>query len=63
MQEYIQIKEVIQDIKQLIRAMQLKRIGKSDIQNVQLTANEINRILYHWDKLRFQRNIYLILGK
>lgn len=55
MQEYNQIRDIICDIKQLIEAMEKKQIQISEIQNIQLTAAEINHILYHSNYLRFQK--------
>ena len=61
MQEFSQIKEVIGTINIIIKAMKARQVGIEDVQNVQMTAAEINRVLYHFERLTFQKN-YKILS-
>lgn len=55
MQELIQIEAIIKSMKMVIAAMKTKRAGEEDIRNVQLTTDDINHILYHTKKLKFQK--------
>ena len=50
MQEFSQIKEVIGTINIIIKAMKARQVGIEDVQNVQMTAAEINRGLYHFER-------------
>ena len=59
MQEFSQIKEVIGTINIIIKAMKARQVGIEDVQNVQMTAAEINRVLYHFERLTFQKNYNL----
>ena len=60
-QDYEQVKSVIKTIKIIANAMKVKQIGFEDIQNVQITVAEINQMLYHTAKLKFQRDYNLNL--
>ena len=55
MQELMQIEAIIKSMKTVIAAMKTKRAGEEDIRNVQLTTDDINHILYHAKKLKFQK--------
>lgn len=55
MQESEQIRSVIKTIRSVIGAMRQRKISMEDIRNIQLAADEINRILYHSEQLRFQK--------
>ncbi|MCI7129065.1 MAG: FkbM family methyltransferase [Lachnospiraceae bacterium] len=55
MQNYDQIQSIIVDVQKIARAMKSKAISVKDIQNVQAISIEINNILYHTPRLRFQR--------
>ncbi len=55
MHEFDQIKSIIGTIEIILNAMKSKKVGIEEIQDVQLTAAEINRILYHAPKLKFQK--------
>lgn len=59
MQQFSQIKEIITSINVIIKAMKVRRVGAEDIQNVQVTAAEINRLLYHFERLKFQNDYNL----
>lgn len=61
MQESEQIRSVIKTIRSVIGAMRQKKISMEDIQNIQLAADEINRILYHSERLKFQKKYDLSL--
>ena len=56
MQNYEQIRAIIKMIQLIIEAMRKGRLGEIDIQNLQLTVEEVNFILYHVRRLRFQRD-------
>lgn len=55
MQDFEQIRAIIKTINIIISAMKEKRVSSEDIENVQLTAEEINDTLYHARRLKFQR--------
>lgn len=55
MHEFDQIKSIIGTIKIIVNAMKSKKVGIRDIQDVQLTVDEINQTLYHTTKLKFQK--------
>lgn len=55
MHEFDQIESIIGTIKIIVNAMKLNKVGIRDIQDVQLTADEINQTLYHTKKLKFQK--------
>lgn len=55
MKDFGQITSVIQTIEIIVNAMQAKKVSMEDIENVQLTINEINNILYYSEKLKFQK--------
>ncbi len=54
MKEYAQIRTILVDIRKVAEAMKMRSIGTEDVQNVQAISEEINTILYHTQKLRFQ---------
>lgn len=56
MQDFSQIKSIIGTIKIIVNAMKQKQVGIEDILNVQETADEINKMLYHSNMLKFQKN-------
>lgn len=59
MHEFEQIKSIIGTMKIIINAMKLNQVGIRDIQDMQLTVNEINLELYHAKKIKFQNEYNL----
>lgn len=55
MQNLEQIKAVIKNLKTIVAAMESKRLDAEAVQNVQMAANEVNFVLYHSEKLNFQK--------
>jgi FkbM family methyltransferase len=55
MKESEQIRSVIKMIKSVTGAMHQRRISMEDIQNIQMAAGELNRMLYHSERLKFQK--------
>ena len=56
MQNYDQIYKIISDVRKVAEAMKSKLISAEDVQNVQLISAEVNYMLYHSQRLRFQGN-------
>lgn len=56
MQNQDQIYKIISDVRKVTEAMKSKSMSVSDVQNVQLISAEVNHVLYHSKRLRFQEN-------
>lgn len=56
MQNNEQIYKIINDVRKVAEAMKSKSISVEDVQNVQLISAEVNRMLYHSQRLKFQGN-------
>lgn len=59
MQKYEQIADIIQKIKIITQAMRKKRAVSEVIYNIQDTLEEVNSILYHSKRLKFQKEYCL----
>ncbi len=59
MQKFEQIRDMIKSIRIITQKMKTVRAGMRDIQNVQLAAAEVNRVLYHSERLKLQKDYCL----
>ncbi len=54
MQDFTEIRSMMGTLRTVIRAMKEGRLSGGDVKNVEMTAEEINRMLYHSKRLKFQ---------
>lgn len=54
MQNQDQVYKIISDVRKIAEAMKAKLISAGDVENVQLISDEVNLMLYHSRRLRFQ---------
>lgn len=55
MQDYDQIQKIVIDVRKIAAAMKNKAVSVEDVHNVQLISLEVNNILYHTQRLKFQK--------
>ncbi len=63
MQEWKQAKAVVQSIKTVINAVCQGRAGAEAVEDVRISAEELNLVLYHVRKLKFQKQYNLDIEK
>ncbi len=59
MQEFNQIGSIIQSIRIIAEAMKSRKAQPEAVRDVQVSANELNHVLYHSPRLKFQKDCYL----